>query len=101
MSELLQYIEFHEKASILYKSETNEMYIQAATHITTQHHKEIKMKEDDLYKFFTLRQEMERQEMKERDNLKDLHDAYYLALSFGDVEKAQSRKGEIVKEEEK
>ena len=90
MSELLQYIEFHENALNLYKSETNEMYIQTAAQITAQHHKEIKMTEDDLYKFSTLRQEMERQEMKERDNLKDLHDAYYLALSYGDVEKAQS-----------
>ena len=30
MSELLQYIEFHEKALNLYKSETTEMYVQTA-----------------------------------------------------------------------
>ena len=50
------------------------------------------MKEDDLYKISTLRQEMEQQEILERDHLKDLHDAYYLALSYGDIENAQSRK---------
>ena len=92
MNEFLQYIEFHEDALNLYKREINDIFIQTAFKITEQHKKEIKMKEDDLHNFSTLRQEMERQEIKERDNSKDYHDAYYLALSYGDIEKAQSRK---------
>ena len=98
MNEFLQYIEFHEDALRLYKSETNDIFIQTAFKITEQHKKEIKNKEDNLYKFSNLRQEMERQEVKERESKKMLHDAYSLALSFGDVEKTQSRKTEIVKE---
>ena len=35
---------------------------------------------------------MERQEMKERENLKVLYDAYYLALSYGDIKKTESKK---------
>ena len=88
MSEFLQYIEFHEDALNLYRSEANDIFIQTAFKITEQHKKEIKMKEDDLYKISTLRQEMEQQEILERDHLKDLHDACYLALSYGDIEKA-------------
>ena len=63
MSEFLQYIEFHEHALNLYKSETNDIFIQTALKITEQHKKEIKMKEYDLYKISTLRQEMEQQEI--------------------------------------
>ena len=44
---------------------------------------------------------MERQEVKERENIKMLHDAYSLVLSFGDIEKAKSIKKEIEKEKEK
>ena len=51
MSELLQYIEFHEKALNLYKSETTEMYIQTAAQITKQHYKEIKIKQKELSDF--------------------------------------------------
>jgi len=63
MNEFLQYIEFHEDALNLYKSETNDIFIQTALKITEQHKKEIKIKEDNLYKFSNLRQEMERQEV--------------------------------------
>ena len=44
---------------------------------------------------------MEQQEILERDHLRDLHDAYYLALSYGDIEKAQSRKKEMDENEKK
>ena len=101
MSEFLQYIKFHEHALNLYKSETNDIFIQTALKITEQHKKEIKNKEDNLYKFSNLRQEMERQEVKERENIKMFHDAYSLVLSFGDIEKAKSIKKEIEKEKEK
>ena len=43
---------------------------------------------------------MERPEEKERENIKIFYDAYSLALSFGDIEKAESRKDEIVKKRE-
>ena len=101
MNQFLHYIEFHEDALRLYKSETNDIFIQTALKITEQHKKEIKNKEDNLYKFSNLRQEMERQEVKERENIKMFHDAYSLVLSFGDVEKAKSIKKEIEKEKEK
>ena len=35
---------------------------------------------------------MERQEMKERENLKVLYDANYLALSYGDIKKQKVRR---------
>ena len=44
MSECLQYIVFHEDALNLYRSETNDLFIQTAFKITEQHKKEIKMK---------------------------------------------------------
>ena len=44
---------------------------------------------------------MERQEVKERENIKMFHDAYSLVLSYGDIEKAKSIKKEIEKEKEK
>ena len=47
----MSYIEFHENALIQYKSETSEMFMQAATQITAQHHKEIEIKENELSEF--------------------------------------------------
>ena len=65
MSELLQCIEFHEKALNLYKSETTEMYVQTAAEITKQHYKEIEMKQKELSEFEKQRQEFEKKEQSE------------------------------------
>ena len=62
MSEFLQYIEFHQSVLNQYKYETNEMFIQAATQITAQHHKEIEIKKTQLSEFEKQRQEFEKRE---------------------------------------
>ena len=64
MSDFLKYIEFHDIALAQYKSDTSEMYVQAATQITAQHHKEIEMKEKELTEFEKQTQEFEKKRTK-------------------------------------
>ena len=95
MSELLQYIEFHEKALNLYNSETNEMYIQTAAEITKQHYKEIEIKQKELSDFEKQRQEFEKIEQIKREHLKELRDALSLAMSMKHTQLAESIQKEL------